>query len=326
MSNTLLYLSIVNSFSSRTRRAYPLQDYRTWKNNLSNEDIAHILFMHAASIYSRGFLQLLTQDHKLNDKDLVFFAEILASTKCKNISIQFDAYFIHRMQDPDSIFLKYYRDISNIVEEEINSHHWSINDIIGSFISYLREILPDNLGIEEDRVKRLMQKRVEALACTPIKDSYYKAFMHQELQQILVRRPLWIQCADPNMFIESFSRSNPHITTESLNLVDINDQRLVSIVPKEGILFLKMPHIIPDELIGIAVDFLLNNSAIPHKTLLVIVEKRTQYEIKHELLDEISKSMHCFPLFDHQYKELSEEIYGDLKVDKTQYFDYFWVD
>ncbi len=41
---------------------YPLKDYNDWSNNMTNEDIAHILFLHASFIYARGFYELLRQE------------------------------------------------------------------------------------------------------------------------------------------------------------------------------------------------------------------------------------------------------------------------
>lgn len=327
MNEIKLQLLMINQFTAQTTIEYPLRDSQTWMESLGDESIARILFLHAVSIYSNGFFQLLKEED-LNDIDLRVFCAMLSETKCK-VGIQFEAYFIHRMRAP-SIFGRYLFDIQSH-NKEVEDHHWSIQDITGSFINHLQRLLPDNFGVDEDRIIQFIQKKCEVINRTVIEGTYYNSFHKCDHLQVVTRKPIWIKCKDPQSFIDSFRSSNSNVSIGVLNIADINGRDCASRIPANGVLFLKMIPDVPDDRIGDVLRILLDyNNIIPEKTLLVVLDEEcTAYNVKihyHEVLDYLDKRMQCLPYFEIFDKEVSDEIYGGLKVDKTKYFDYFWID
>lgn len=324
MNEIRLQLFQINLCTAQATLKYPLKDFKTWNEGLGDESIAHILFLHAVSIYSNGFRRLL-KDEDLKDIDLRVFCALLSETKCKDYGIQFDAYYIHRMEDPESIFSRYLSGIQSY-NNAFEEHYWSIRDITGTFCAYLKKILPDNYGVGEERIMRFIQKKCEVINRTPIEGTYYHSFLKGDHLQVVTRKPIWIKCKDPQLFIESFNSLNPNVCIGVLNIEDLYGQDCASRIPANGVLFLKMIPSVPEERLDDVLRFLLDDhNAIPPKTLLVVLDKKRKIHY-HEILDSIDKSLHCLPLFEIYDKEVSDEIYGELKVDKTNYFDYFWID
>lgn len=308
---------------------YPLKEFRNWSNNITDEETAHFLFLHSSFIYARGFYELLkTED--VEEKALLLFCRVLSKFGCKPLGIQYETYFIHMMNNSESVFSKYKRDIDNLYKEERQEHHWSIGDITGSFIQYKLKVLPDNLSISEEKVFDFIRCKYDLL---PLfrnylsDDSYSNLFAVHEYDQVLLRRPLWVKCADQQHIIESFSQKYPNVTTIAWNLDDLTHNQQVV---EKGVLFFNIPHNVPEDKIDLVIKLLCESQELISKyTLLVVLDKQViKYNTKihyHELLDTIENEA-IFPAFENQ--ELHNLIYkyGEYKVDETGYFDYFWVD
>lgn len=310
---------------------YPLQEYRNWSTKLTNEENAHILFLHASLIYARGFYKLLkTED--INDRTLLMFCGVLSEVGCKPIGMQSETFFIHMMNHPYSVFSKYKWDIDTLFKEEIQEHHWSIGDITGSFVNYQNKVLPDNHGISEKKVFDFIRCKTDILSmCRSYlsDDSYFDLFTNWKADQVLLRRPLWVKCVDQQQFIESFSKKYPNISTTMWNLDNYahNPQVL-----EEGVLFFIIPNNVPNNEKNMVRNLLSESQDLISKyTLLVVLDKQTiMYGMKihdNDFLDFFDKKAKAIiPLFENQKLHDLIYNYGEFKVDETKYFDYFWVD
>ena len=310
---------------------YPLKDYRNWSANITDGENAHILFLHSSFIYARGFYKLLkTED--INDRTLFMFCGVLSEVGCKSIGIQSESFFIHMMNYPDTIFSKYKRDIVNLFKEEIQEHHWSIGDITGCFMQYQRKVLPDNLGISEEKVFDFIRCKTDILSMFRSylsDDNYLDLFTTWKADQVLPRRPLWVECVDQQQFIESFAKKYPNVNTTVWNLDDLahNPQ-----IIENGVLFFIIPKDVSDNEINLVLKLLLKSQELISKyTLLVVLDEQAiMYGTKihgHELLDFLDKELKpILPLFENQKLHDLIYNYGEYKVDETKYFDYFWVD
>ena len=311
---------------------YPLKEYRNWTNNMTDEEIAHILFLHSSFIYARGFYKLLKVED-IEERTLSVFCEFLSAFGCKRVGIQYETFFIHMINNSESVFSKYKWDIDNLFKEERQEHHWSIGDITGCFMEYQRKVLPDNLGISEEKVFDFIRCKYDLLLLFRnylTDDNYFDLFNKCDGDQVLLRRPLWVKCVDQQQFIGSFSKKYPNIATTVWNLDDLaNDHQIV----ERGVLFFIIPWDVPDDKIEMVFNFLSEPMGLISKfTLLVVLDRQAIHDgilgktkiHYHELLDSIDNKV--FPLFKNQ--ELHNLIYkyGDYKVDETGYFDYFWVD
>lgn len=310
---------------------YPLKDYRNWSTNITDEENAHILFLHSSCIYARGFYKLLkTED--INDRTLFMFCGVLSEVGCKPIGIQSETFFIHMMNFPDTVFSKYKWDIDNLFKEEIQDHHWSIGDITGCFMQYQRKVLPDNLGISEEKVFEFIRCKTDILSMFRSylsDDNYFDLFTNWKADQVLLRRPLWVECVDQQQFIESFSKKYPNVNTTVWNLDDLAHNPKIL---EKGVLFFIVPNGIPDNKRKLVSNLLYESQELISKyTLLVFLDKQEIISgIKiydHELLDSIDKDVKVIlPLFENQKLHDIIYNYGEYKVDETKYFDYFWAD
>lgn len=304
---------------------YPLQEWRNW-GNMTEEEAAHILFLHSSFMYARGFYELLKTEDK-EEKTLLLFCRFLSEFGCKPAGIQYETFFIHMMNNPESVFSKYKWDIDRLYEKERQEHHWSIGDMTGGFLRYKRKVLPDNLGISEEKVFHFIICKCQLL---PLfrnylsDESYVNLFYSCKYDQVLLRRPLWVKCVDQQQFIESFSRKHPNVnkTVWSMDNLTPNQQ-----IPENGVLFFIIPNDVPDNKIDLVLNLLKESQDLISKyTLLVILDKQViKHGTKihyHEFLNAIDDRI--FPCFQNQ--ELHNAIYGEYKVDETGFFDYFWVD
>ena len=308
---------------------YPLKEWHNW-SNMTEEETAHILFLHSSFMYARGFYELLkTED--IEEKTLLVFCRFLSEFGCKPAGIQYETFFIHMMNNPESVFSKYKWDISHLLEEELHEHHWSIGDITGSFLNHERKVLPDNLGISEEKVFHFIICKCQLLPLfrNDLSDeSYFNLFYSCENDQVLLRRPLWVKCVDQHQFIESFSKKHPNVnkTVWSMDNLTPNQQ-----IPEKGVLFFIIPNDVPDNKIDLVFNLLYESQDLISKyTLLVILDKQViKHGTKihyHELLDAIDDSIRVFPYFQNQELHNAIYNYGEYKVDETGFFDYFWVD
>ena len=268
---------------------------------------------------------------------MFIFSSFLATFRCEPLDIQFETYFIRMMNKPESIFSKYHYDISQFLQAELHEHHWSIGDIAGCFLNYKCKILSDNLGISEDRVQDFIDHKVGYLSIFRnylTNESYHDLFtridkeFRKQYDQIMLRRPLWVNCTNQQQFIESFSQKFPNVSTTVWSMEDLtnNTQRL------EGseVLFFIIPKHIPENEILLVVNLLFGSlELLSKRVLLVVLDKQViKYNAKihyHEFLD-LFKEQGILPFYKNQ--ELHNVIYGygEYNVDETQYFDYFWVD
>ena len=305
---------------------YPLKEWHNW-SNMTEEETAHILFLHSSFMYARGFYELLRAED-IEEKTLLLFCWFLSEFGCKPVGIQYETYFIHLMNNPESIFSKYKWDIDSLYKEERQEHHWSIGDMTGCFLHYKCKVLPDNFGISEEKVFHFICKcQLLPLFRNYLSDeSYFNLFYSCKYDQVLLRRPLWVKCVDQHQFIESFSKKHPkvNITVWSMDNLTPNQQ-----IPEEGVLFFIIPKDVPDNKIDLVLNLLYESQDLISKyTLLVILDKQViKHRTKihyHEFLNAID--VRIFPCFKN--KELHNVIYnyGEDKVDETGYFDYFWVD
>jgi hypothetical protein len=307
---------------------YPLKEWRNW-SNITEKEVAHILFLHSSFMYARGFYELLkTED--IEEKTLLSFCRFLSEFGCKPAGIQYETFFIHMMNNPESVFSKYKWDIDCLYKEERQEHHWSIEDMTGSFLRYKRKVLPDNLGISEEKVFHFICKcQLLPLFRNYLSDeSYLNLFYSCKYDQVLLRRPLWVKCVDQHQFIESFSKKHPNVnkTVWSMDNLTPNQQ-----IPEKGVLFFIIPNDVPDNKIDLVHNLLYESQDLISKyTLLVILDKQViKYGTKihyHELLNEINDSIRVFPYFQNQILHDAIYHYGEYKVDETGFFDYFWVD
>ena len=308
---------------------YPLKDYSNWSNNMTDEDIAHILFLHSSYIFARGFHDLLRQEDA-EDRVLMAFCLNLSKFGCKPMGIQIETFFIHIMNNPDSVFSKYRRNINDLLREEIHEHHWSISDLTGSFLTYKRKVLPDNLGISEDKVLDFIRCKIDLLSIfrnNLTNNKYYDLFTNMDYDQVQLRRPLWIKCIDQQQFLESFSKKFPKVNTAVWKMDDLTHNPQIL---EGGVLFFIIPKDIPENEIKVVVSLLEGTQDLLSKeSLLVVLDKQViKYGTKihyHEFLN-VFDDQAILPLFKN--KELHNVIYnyGEYKVDETKYFDYFWVD
>lgn len=310
---------------------YPLKDYNDWSNNMTNEDIAHILFLHASFIYARGFYELLKKED-MEDRFLMPFCLLLSKFGCKSMGIQIETFFIHMMNNQESVFSKYKYEIDDLLIEERREHHWSIGDITGSFVTHMRKVLPENLGISEEKVFDFIRGKIDLLSIFRnylTDDSYFDVFtsMPIENDQALLRRPLWVKCIDQQQFVESFSKKFPKVNTIVWRMDDLTNNPQIL---ESGVLFFIIPKDIHENEIKLVLHLLFGyQELLSKKTLLVVVDKQViKYKTKihyHEFLD-VFDDKTIIPLFKN--KELHNVIYnyGEYKVDETKYFDYFWVD
>lgn len=114
------------------RQKYPLQEYRSWREGMDDQKIAHIVFVHAASAYARGFAQLL-QPEDLSDKDLNYFCAVLSSPDFNEAKLIEETNLVNRMWEFNNIFSKYNREIENLLADEREVHHWSLRDMTGTY-------------------------------------------------------------------------------------------------------------------------------------------------------------------------------------------------
>lgn len=306
---------------------YPLKEWRNWSN--IPEEAAHILFLHSSFMYARGFYELLkTED--IEEKTLLSFCRFLSEFGCKPAGIQYETFFIHMMNNPESVFSKYKWDIDSLYKEERQEHHWSIGDMTGSFLRYKRKVLPDNLGISEEKVFHFIYKcQLLPLFRNYLSDeSYFNLFYSCKYDQVLLRRPLWVKCVDQHQFIESFSKKHPNVnkTVWSMDNLTPNQQ-----IPEKGVLFFIIPNDVPDNKKDLVLNLLYESQDLISKyTLLVILDKQViKHGTKihyHELLNAIDDSIRVFPYFQNQKLHDAIYNYGEYKVDETGFFDYFWVD
>lgn len=307
---------------------YPLKEWRNW-SNIPEEEAAHILFLHSSFMYARGFYELLkTED--IEEKTLLSFCRFLSEFGCKPAGIQYETFFIHMMNNPESVFSKYKWDIDSLYKEERQEHHWSIGDMTGSFLRYKRKVLPDNLGISEEKVFHFICKcQLLPLFRNYLSDeSYFNLFYSCKYDQVLLRRPLWVKCVDQHQFIESFSKKHPNVnkTVWSMDNLTPNQQ-----IPEKGVLFFIIPNDVPDNKKDLVLNLLYESQDLISKyTLLVILDKQViKHGTKihyHELLNAIDDSIRVYPYFQNQKLHDAIYNYGEYKVDETGFFDYFWVD
>lgn len=307
---------------------YPLNEYRTWSNHMSDEEKAHILFLHASIIYASGFINLLKEEDA-NDRTLKMFSGLLSQFGCDSLGIQYEYFFVLVMFDGESVFGKYEREIFSSFAKN-RTHSWSVRDITGACLQHIRNVFADNSGISKSRVIDFLRRKIDLLKVFGYqleKTEYVKLFLSWKTDQVLLRRPTWIKCPDPQQFINAFSVKAPNVEIKVCNLDDLSDD-IQSF--KNGVLFFIIPSVIPDNKIDVVLDLLGDAEMVNRTTLLVVLDRQKmlfgQKMHYHELLDEIKNTYHIFPYFKN--REVYNVIYGydNLKVDETGYFDYFWVD